>query len=290
MPQPTALCFGEVLWDFLPEGLFPGGAPFNVSVHLNRLGVKVGMATAVGRDALGDELLRRMRLLGLPTQTVSRHADLPTGTVKAAIGRSGDARYVIARRCAWDRIPASAACLGAARRARALVFGSLALRSPCNRATLSRLLAAAPADALRVFDVNLRPPHDNLNRVRALARRATLLKLNAAEAAHVAARGLAAPGKEEANARLLAAQTGAQMICVTSGPRGAGLFQSGRWHWEPGRVVKVADTVGAGDAFLASMVADLLHARLSAPAILARACRTGEWVATQRGATPTPLG
>ena len=49
------LCFGEILWDSLPEGLFPGGAPFNVAYHLRRLGARAVPVTAVGRDTLGDE-------------------------------------------------------------------------------------------------------------------------------------------------------------------------------------------------------------------------------------------
>ena len=48
----------------------------------------------------------------------------------------------------------------------------------------------------------------------------------------------------------------------------------------------VADTVGAGDAFLASLVASFIDGRSSDGELLARACRLGEWVATQRGATP----
>ena len=54
----------------------------------------------------------------------------------------------------------------------------------------------------------------------------------------------------------------------------------------PGRRVQVADTVGAGDAFLAALVAHLLGGALSDGDCLARACRLGEWVASQRGATP----
>lgn len=72
---------------------------------------------------------------------------------------------------------------------------------------------------------------------------------------------------------------------MTAGARGAGLLDHGQWSWEPARPVTVVDTVGAGDAFLAALVTHRLGGE-SAPACLARACRVGEWVATQRGATP----
>lgn len=284
--RPTLLCFGEMLWDFLPHGLFPGGAPFNVAYHLHRQGADVKVVSALGRDLLGDELLRRLTGWGLGHAGIARHADLPTGYVRATVSASGDASYEIVTNVAWDRIETSDTLLATARRAQALIYGSLAQRSSANRAALDHLLAALSASAWRIFDINLRPPHDDAALVRELARHATLLKLNSAEAARLAAGQPESPGREEHDARTLAAQTGCGFICITAGARGAGLLRNDRWHWEPGRAVKVADTVGAGDAFLATLTSQLLAGQHSDAACLARACRIGEWVATQPGATP----
>jgi fructokinase len=281
----VVLCFGEILWDFLPDGLFPGGAPLNVAYHLKNLGADARVVSAVGRDLLGDELLRRLRAWHLDVAGIARHQGLPTGYVRATLSARGDATFEIVSSVAWDQIPTNEDVIRAAVRARACVFGSLAQRSRVNRATLERLLAVLPADALRVFDVNLRPPHDDLPLVRDLARKATLLKLNAAEAARLASDEAETPGREETHARALAAQAGCATVCVTAGARGAGLLSEGRWLWEPAQPVAVADTVGAGDAFLAALVA---HRLAGAPAeeSLTRACRLGEWVASRRGATP----
>lgn len=276
------LCFGEILWDFLPDAAYPGGAPLNVAYHLRHLGRRAWIVSAAGRDLLGDELFRRLRHWGLATDGVARRPRLPTGTVQAALAAGGDARYTIARAVAWDRIALRPVVRRASAAAAAVVFGSLAQRSAGNRLVLDRLLATVPAAALRVFDVNLRPPHNNLDRVRRLARRATLLKLNAEEAARLAARS----GHAETLARTLADRTGCPLVCITAGARGAGLLRAGRWHWEPGRPVAVVDTVGAGDAFLAALVDALLEDRLPERAMLARACRLGEWVAGRRGAMP----
>ncbi len=286
MLRPSAICFGEILWDFLPAGLFPGGAPFNVGYHLHRHGVQTHIVSAVGRDVLGDEFLRRVGLWGLSPAFIARSAPpAPTGYVRASLNSDGNARYEIVAAVAWDEIPTPAALLAAAATANALIYGSLAQRSPANRAALAGLLAALPPAALRVFDVNLRAPHDDLDLVRRLARDATLLKLNHEEAARLAG-APPAPGREEAHARILAAETPDAIIVITAGAQGAGLLHAGRWHWEPGRPVTVADTVGAGDAFLASLVAHLLYGALGEAECLARACRDGEWVASQRGATP----
>jgi fructokinase len=284
--RPLVLCFGEILWDFLPDGLFLGGASLNAAYHLHRHGVDARVISAVGHDVLGDELLRRCTSWGLSIDGIARLDGVPTGHVRVDVGRNGDARFDIVPNVAWDKIAATAANLRAAAQADAFVYGSLAQRSPRNRATLDRLLAALPAHALRIFDANLRPPYDDLGLVRELARKATIFKLNATEAARLAANESEKPGREEAHARLVAEMSGCGFVVVTAGARGAGLLRNGRWLWEAGRPMQVADTVGAGDAFVASLVTHLLHGKMPDGEILARACRLGEWVASQRGATP----
>lgn len=284
--RPALLCFGEILWDFLPAGLFPGGAPFNVAYHLHRQGADVTVVSAVGRDVLGAELRRRLTGWGLDPAGITEVADRPTGYVRAVISARGDATYEIVPDVAWDRIALTPGIRDRAHSARGLIYGSLALREAPNRQILSDLLATLPRGAWRVFDVNLRAPFDDPALVRRFAAGATLLKLNAAEAARLAADAQEAPGREEADARTLAAQTGCPRVCITAGERGAGLLQDGRWHCEPGRSVDVADTVGAGDAFLATLVRLLLRDPQDPANALAQACRTGEWVASCHGATP----
>jgi fructokinase len=201
--------------------------------------------------------------------------------VRAALGAHGDAAYTIATDVAWDRIVLTPAALDAAQRARGVVFGSLALRSPENRASLTELWSALPSDAVRVFDVNLRPPHDDLALVRRFSADVTLLKLNAYEAARLVG-AVELPGEEETYARRLLEWAPRARICITAGGRGAGWLVDGRWYWEPGRSVAVMDTVGSGDAFLARLLA---ADHLPPDKALATACRLGEWVATCRGAT-----
>lgn len=286
-PQPLVVCFGEILWDFLPDALYPGGAPFNVAYHLSRHGCSVHLSSAVGADALGDELRRRLVAWGLDPAGLRRQPHKPTGYVRAQLGAEGAPAYDIARNVAWDGIEPGGRTLAAARKASALVFGSLAQRTSANQQALETLLAELPEDALRVFDVNLRPPHIDRPLLRRLARQATLLKLNAAEAAFLVGQDDEQPGREERDARVLFDRSGCTSIVITSGARGAGWLRDGTWHWETARPVKVVDTVGAGDAFLATLVAGLLLTPGAAPAkLLATACRRGEWVARQPGATP----
>ena len=94
--RPTVVCFGEVLWDCLPKGLFLGGAPINAAYHLARYGLTVLPVTAVGRDFLGDEALRRVASWGLDTKFVGRDSAHPTGVVTATLDAAGAAtRHLI---------------------------------------------------------------------------------------------------------------------------------------------------------------------------------------------------
>jgi fructokinase len=282
------LVWGEVLWDCLPEGLFLGGAPFNVGFHLRQLGHPVEVVSAVGQDVLGEQIFQRADRAGVGRKFLAIDPARSTGWVEVELDEHRNAHYRIVENVAWDAIPAGTAVLAAAAQAAAIVYGSLAQRGEANRRNLTELLAAT--SGWRVMDVNLRPPFDDRDLVLALARKADLLKLNEEEL-KVLSRG----GEDlEKNCRLLAGATGVSKICVTRGAEGA-------VYWTPGFVaqgraepVEVRDTVGAGDAFLAALVAEALRENLShqesAAAALDRACQLGAYVATQRGATPKHEG
>src|SRR5262245_31547017 len=103
--KPSVLSFGEILWDCFPRGLFPGGAPMNCAYHLSRHGVNVLPVTAVGKDILGAELLRRLKNWGVATGFVGRLANKPTGTVRVDLDQAGKPSFEIVRDVAWDYIP-----------------------------------------------------------------------------------------------------------------------------------------------------------------------------------------
>lgn len=279
------ICFGEILWDSLPHGLFPGGAPINVAYHLKQLGARAVPVTAVGRDVLGDELLRRLRLWRLETEFVAVLPEKPTGLVRVTLSPAGSPSFEIVENVAWDWIEVTSAALDLAKRSRAIVFGSLAQRSEQNRRQLA-LLRERATDALKVFDVNLRAPFDVLDRIWELAQGSNLIKLNDDELKRLLGRSLTLDQLEEA-ARLFADRTGCTKVCVTAGAQGAGWLCEGGWFWADAKPVEVSDTVGAGDAFLAALLHGLLSERLPPQRNLERACRLAEFVASKPGATPS---
>ncbi|MDH3252928.1 MAG: carbohydrate kinase [Ignavibacteria bacterium] len=276
----TVICFGEVLWDSMPQGLFLGGAPLNVAYHLSRLGCEALMVSTVGDDVLGEEVLDRMKAFGLSTEHIAVSGALRTGLVKVQLDRAGNASYTIIDPAAWDKIDVPDDLVRKTSSAQALVFGSLAMRHEHNIHQLSRLLDLP--GILKVFDVNLRPPFDNMDLVFALARRADVLKLNEEELSRLT--GLES-GTEGAVVDL-ARRSGVKRICVTLAARGALLYDNGQWFPGKAEPVEVRDTVGAGDAFLASFVLSMLSGRVDYSVEMAKACRLGAFIATQYGATP----
>jgi fructokinase len=281
--SPSVICFGEVLWDSLPRGLFPGGAPMNVAYHLQQLGARPLPITAVGRDQLGEELLRRMNTWGVDTSGVTVHPTKATGQARVTIV-SGSPRFEIVEDVAWDWIEIPPAVLANAPQSAAVVFGSLAQRSEHNRQQLTNLLDHCPT-ALKVFDVNLRAPYDSAERAWALAQRADLIKLNDQELSSLLNEDIPPADLAEA-VRRFAQRAGVGKICLTAGATGAGLLLDGEWFWEAAQPAPVRDTVGAGDSFLAALLSGLLLGKNPPAEILRRACRLAEFVVTQDGATP----
>lgn len=275
------LCVGEVLWDSMPAGLFLGGAPHNVARHLHRLGQPVTLVSRVGDDVLGHEALRRLDADGLDLEHVQIDPDLPTGFVKVAMDVGGIPDYEIVQPAAWDAIELTDELRDAAVEARAVVFGTLAQRDDTSRRTVQALTDAA---SFAVFDVNLRPPFADRAIVQASLDIADFVKLNEDELRELGG-WFAWPEAEREAVEALAESFGCRIVCVTRGARGAALWREDRWHEHPGYSVAARDTVGAGDAFLAALLAGVLAGRHDDKA-LDFACRLGAYVATRSGAVP----
>ena len=274
-------CFGEMLWDVLPTGKQPGGAPLNGAVHLRNFGLEAQLISRVGHDDLGAELLAFVESKDLSTKYVQRGETHLTGVVKANVSNTNEVTYKIVQPVAWDYIQYEPALSDLVQGAEAFVFGSLAARSPVSRETLYRLLQQAP---LKVFDVNLRPPHYSRDVVQYLLRHADIVKLNHHELAEIMGWFGASPAEETA-LEWLAHRFQLQAVCVTKGADGAALWTGGQRYRSPGRAVAVQDTIGSGDAFLAALLRGLLAGQPPADN-LAFACAAGSLVATFQGATP----
>ena len=278
------LGIGEILWDLLPSGPRLGGAPFNVVAHLARLGHRVTFLTAVGSDELGHEALGSIGRFGVDPDLVVV-AGLPTGTVEVTLDSQGQPGFVIISPAAYEAASVEPAALEriAAAPPTAVVFGTLAQRSPLVRRATRQVLEAAPA-TMRVYDTNLREGTWSVPLIKELLADATVLKLNDAEVEMLAPL-LELPELESEFAAEVAARFDLEAVCVTRGGSGALLWMNGRGLVAPGVRIEVADTIGAGDAFTAGMVDGLVRGRPPVE-ILATANALGAFVASRTGAIP----
>ena len=275
---------GEVLWDLLPAGPQLGGAPANFAFHARSLGADARLISRVGNDELGRAILKRFTEAGIPTRTISSDPEASTGSVEVKLNAAGAPDFIIHENVAWDRLQADETALNEMRKADAVCFGSLAQRSEQSRAAVQQLVRATPANALRVFDINLRQHYFTREILESSLRLATLLKLNDAELPVLA--GLfGLKGSAENQLIQLAARFDLRLIAYTKGADGSLLFQDGRSSAAGSKCVQVADTVGAGDAFTAALVLGLLHG-LDLQEVHELASETAGFVCSQSGATP----
>jgi fructokinase len=288
-PRPIVVGLGELLWDLFPRGKQLGGAPANFAYITALLGDCGVVASRIGDDRLGQEALWHLNSNRLDVHHVQRDLVHPTGTVKVEVDSKGQPEYVITENVAWDFMEFSEDWISLARSTHAVCFGSLAQRNAISRATIRAFLAALPSFAIGIFDVNLRQSYFSGEILRDSARFAKVLKLNHEEFPRFLDLMQCPLRPSErtdiASARWLCKEFGIQLVCITRGAHGSLLVTTTSQDEHPGFSIKIADTVGAGDAFTATMVHHALRGS-SLPAINAAANRMGAWVASQEGAMP----
>lgn len=281
-PSKTpVICFGEVLWDKLPGGIMPGGAPMNVAVHLNQLGISAAIISRVGKDEAGSDLVRYIDNKGVDTLYIQVDETYPTGTVDADTSDPKDVKYTINAPVAWDFISEDADVENAITGSQVLLYGSLASRNKVSASTLERLLKKA---GYCVFDVNLRAPHYTREGVEKLMEAAHMVKMNDAELKLIAS-WYSASSEVTQQMEDISRRFQLQTLCVTFGEQGARLLENGHLYTHGGYTVDVADTIGSGDAFLAALLTQRLGNRPPGSR-LKYACAVGAYVASQAGATP----
>jgi fructokinase len=285
LPRPVVVGLGELLWDCFDDSRRPGGAPANVAFQAGQLGCRGVVCSRVGCDPLGDELVDFLAGQELATDWIERDAEHPTGTVTVDTTRADHPEYTIHEHVAWDHLEFDAALEALIAGAAAVCFGTLAQRAPVSRETIHRALAHAPPGCLVVCDVNLRQRwYDREVLQRSLAA-AGLVKLNDHEVAVLAELLGAGSAEHVAFAREIRRRFDVDTVCITRGERGCLLVSADEVVDDPGTVVEVVDTVGAGDAFTAAWIAGRLrHWPLDSQASFANC--VGALVASRAGAMP----
>ena len=278
----SAVCYGEVLWDVFPTHKKIGGAPLNVALRMNSMGVTTTMVSRVGKDENGEDILAFLSSQEVTTDFIQVANEYKTGVVNVMINEKGNASYDIAYPSAWDKIEKIERMDKLINKADVFVFGSLASRDEVSRETLFSLLNIAK---YKVLDANLRAPYYTKEVLTSLMLKADFIKLNDEELREISSELDSPYNSFEQNIKFIAETTNTKQLCVTKGEYGAVLYYNGKFYYNSGYFVKVVDTVGAGDSFLASLLLRLLRGK-SPQKALNYACAVGALVAGQEGANP----
>ncbi|MBZ4033735.1 carbohydrate kinase [Flavobacterium sp. 17A] len=277
-----AAAYGEVLWDVFENEKKIGGAPLNVALRMKTLGCEVAMISCVGNDEDGKAIINQVKSLGLETDTIVVAEDFPTGLVNVTLNERGSASYEINYPSAWDKIVLNDSARKTVEEVDVLIYGSLVCRDVISRNALEELLKI---NVYKVFDVNLRKPHYSYEILNQLMQSANFIKFNDEELLEIASALNSPFDTLEENMYFILEKTKAEAMCVTKGKHGALLLWKGQIYENEGYPVKVADTVGAGDSFLAALITSLLNENEPQKAI-DFACAVGALVAEAPGANP----
>jgi fructokinase len=298
---------GELLWDLLPTGPRLGGTTANFSILCARLGESAALVSCVGRDELGEKAMHQLQGIvagyALDLDHVQNLSSSPTGTVTVRLDTEGRPQYTIDAPVAWDEIMLTPDLIELAGQSRVVCFGTLAQRRQPSANSIRAFIEATAPECVRVCDVNLRMPFCTPEILQWALDHATVLKISDEELPElmhmlmVDGRVTQEIGPEpelsseltawagEAARMLLQAAPHTELVAITLGPNGSVLANRQGIYRHNGVVVKVADTIGAGDAFTAGLVhAYLRDSSLEHISAVANLC--GSYVASQQGATP----
>ncbi|MCG1035588.1 carbohydrate kinase family protein [Polaribacter sargassicola] len=278
----TIVCFGEVLWDVFPNHKKIGGAPLNVASRLQSFANNVAMISAIGNDDLGKQILEYLKTRKIDIKNVQVLDDFNTGKVTVTLNNKGAASYCIEHPKAWDKIKFTEQASAVVKSADAFVFGSLICRDAVSKTTLYSYLEIAN---YKIFDVNLRAPFFDKETLIELMHTANFIKFNDEELYEIAKYLGSKFNNLEQNLWFVSEKTSTKHICVTKGEHGAVLLYNSTLFYNSGYQIKVADTVGAGDSFLATLINYLLE-KQNPQRSLDIACAVGALVAQKEGANP----
>jgi len=272
---------GEILWDCLPEGKKLGGAPANFAFHARLFGADSVAISAIGKDALGDEILRELDEKGL--KYLLPRVEQETGTVQVTLDSEGIPSYEIKTGVAWDNIPFLPEIEQLAEKCDCVCYGSLAQRSDVSRNTIKEFLKCTTQKCLRIFDINLRQQFYTKELIQDNLQVCNVLKINDEELDVVAEMFSYSDLSVEDKCRRLLEEYQLKMLVLTCGVNGSYVFAPDQKSFMETPKVEVADTVGAGDSFTGTFAASLLAGQTIQEAHQL-AVKVSAFICTQKGA------
>lgn len=283
---------GDAVVDLMPEGKMQytacaGGAPVNVAVGAAQLECDCGFIGRVGDDPFGHFLQNTLAQKDVDTQHMQFDAVHQTSTVVVSLGDNSDRSFTFLVNPSADQFLSSANLPDFGNDI--LHFCSLALVAVDCRETLVRAVGhIKQRGGILSFDINLRKkmwpdPWVMLDTVRHFARQADILKLSEEELYWL----VGTNHHEKALSLLMEYPSGLKV--VTRGINGADVLWQGKFVRVSAFEVESLDTTGAGDAFMAGLLASIaggnpLDDLIQLEKAITQASACGALATTQKGA------
>lgn len=312
--NPTVVSFGEILIDFVALERdvsvgyahrfekAAGGAPANVAVGLAKLGIPVAFMTQVGNDPFGHFLVETLYENGVDTSAIIFTDEARTALAFVAVEASGERSFAFYRKPSADMLMTPADLKHTLLESiRIFHFGSITLiDEPVRSTTLTAIQIAKDHGALISYDPNLRPAlWSSLETARegmllGLGH-ANIVKLNHDELEFLTERQDLQKINDIVEVARSLWHDDLHLMVITQGSQGCiALNQQTYWQAEGFRI-EVEDTIGAGDGFMAGLLAGLItrpaahltdHIELEIIPILQQANAVGALTASKRGGIP----
>ncbi|TQL44923.1 fructokinase [Homoserinimonas aerilata] len=249
----SILVIGESIMDVVrgqgDERRHPGGSPMNVAYGLARLGVTTRLLTRLGRDSDGRDILDHLEGAGVEVLPASLHEGA-TSTAEVSVGEDGSASYrfdIDWRLPAIDDLPVPAF----------IHVGSISTFLSPGADSLEAFLRAAAGRCVISYDPNIRPAlipdrPAALERFTRYARMCDVVKLSDEDAQWLY------PGEGEFSVLDSILSLGPRLVAMTRGAGGVVLATAEGRVEAPARAVELVDSIGAGDSFMAALLAELV--------------------------------
>ncbi len=264
------LALGEVLWDVYEDRSIIGGAPFNFSAHIAKLGADSYFLSSVGKDNLYAKTIESVKHFGIIDEMISVSDEFPTGTCMVTCDENGQPSYNITENSAFDNITIDSATIDKINSLKfnAFYFGTLSQRSKETSNSLLKILSECQFDEI-ICDLNLRPNCYNTESIENCLKYSTILKINREEYRALIECGFCCINKADFNEEAdfyksycsdIAQKYNINIIIITLDKEGAVVYvkNDDDLYISEKPKNKAISTVGAGDGFSACFLYNYL--------------------------------
>lgn len=242
----------------LPNGKKLGGAPLNLIYHAINSGVNGAVISSIGNDENGKLILKEIENKKIPF--LFNELNYPTGTVDVKLEK-GIPSYTIVENVAWDYIELTKEAIENLKNTKVFCYGTLAVRNKKSFETLKEAIYLCSKDALKFYDINLRPPFYKKETIEQLLKLCDVLKINDEELSIVQSKFVNKNLDVDGICHYLMQKFNIKILILTAGDKYSKVYTKENISYIGTPKTKVVDTVGAGDAFSGAFLAKIIQGK-----------------------------